>query len=110
MKYCSNNCGKNADRPGQRYCRSCHAEYIRRWRANSATARFRDRVRQAVRIAVNAGILTRLPCQVCGSEAEAHHPDYSKPLEVMWLCVPHHGAEHRRMKAAENLEPLQATA
>jgi hypothetical protein len=31
-------------------------------------------------------------CQRCGAEGrvEAHHADYSKPLEVEWLCKRHH--------------------
>lgn len=31
------------------------------------------------------------PCEICGSkDAQAHHPDYSKPLKVVWLCLKHH--------------------
>lgn len=36
------------------------------------------------------GVLVRQPCEVCGSKAQAHHNDYSKPLEVRWLCPLHH--------------------
>jgi formylmethanofuran dehydrogenase subunit E len=40
-------------------------------------------------------------CQQCGSEQwlHAHHDDYSKPLEVRWLCAMchhRHHAEERR--------------
>lgn len=39
--------------------------------------------------------LKKLPCQICGNtRAEAHHPDYSRPLEVVWLCRVHHCAVH----------------
>lgn len=33
-------------------------------------------------------------CEHCGlktQELEKHHYDYSKPLDVLWLCVPCHG-------------------
>lgn len=31
------------------------------------------------------------PCAVCGSTiTEAHHDDYSKPLDVIWFCRKHH--------------------
>lgn len=38
------------------------------------------------------------PCEVCGGHdrIQAHHPDYSKPLEIVWLCQPHHMELHRR--------------
>jgi hypothetical protein len=32
VKSCSR-CGKARDREGQRYCRACHADYVREWRA-----------------------------------------------------------------------------
>lgn len=52
--------------------------------------------------AVRSGKLTRHPCFVCGESAQAHHPDYSRPLDVVWLCLPHHRQAHaiaRRMDA-----------
>ena len=31
------------------------------------------------------------PCCVCGNNiSTAHHEDYSKPLEVVWVCLKHH--------------------
>lgn len=39
---------------------------------------------------------TKQPCVVCGElKVQAHHSDYSKPLDVMWLCLPHHKAWHK---------------
>lgn len=48
----------------------------------------------AVHAAVRYGKLVRGSCEVCGGVAEAHHADYSRPLEVRWLCLVHHRAEH----------------
>ena len=44
------------------------------------------------------GRLKRLPCEVCGeARSQAHHPDYSKPLEVVWLCQTHHKQLHSQL-------------
>lgn len=54
----------------------------------------KSRARKAVRRAVDSGKLTKLPCETCGStRVEAHHDDYSKPLDVRWLCFKHHREE-----------------
>jgi hypothetical protein len=46
-----------------------------------------------VRSAIRKGWIHRGPCEVCFSgPAEAHHDDYSRPLEVRWLCRKHHAA------------------
>jgi hypothetical protein len=54
-----------------------------------------DRAYTAVYRALKSGRLKKEPCEVCGAEkSQAHHDDYSKPLEVRWLCAVHHKALH----------------
>ena len=53
----------------------------------------------AVNLAIKQGRLSPQPCERCGNErADAHHPDYSKPLLVIWLCRSHHREVHGRNK------------
>ena len=46
--------------------------------------------------AVRDGRLVKMPCICCGSttRVHGHHEDYTKPLEVMWLCPKHHSILH----------------
>ena len=61
----------------------------------------RLRVKDAVKYAIKTGKLVRQPCSVCGAEpSEAHHPDYSRPLSVVWLCRPHHLEIHKSPNTA----------
>ncbi|WP_287244215.1 hypothetical protein [Mesorhizobium sp.] len=54
---------------------------------------------QALRSALNRGLVIQEPCEVCGAlVAEAHHPDYDRPMDVRWFCRRHHKQEHRRLK------------
>jgi hypothetical protein len=52
--------------------------------------------RNAVSNALRDGKIARRPCYFCGSEErlEAHHHDYSHPLDVVWLCSACHGKLH----------------
>lgn len=62
----------------------------------------RDRARRLVGRALRAGRLERLPCEKCGSvKSQAHHEDYSRPLDVRWLCFPCHRAEHGQTVVSE---------
>jgi len=73
-----------------------HREYLRRGKVKFPE---KYRARQAVANAVRDGRLLPYPCVVCGMEpAEAHHPDYSHPLDVVWLCRKHHREEHKRLR------------
>lgn len=73
----------------------------------------RNPIKRAAHIAVGNAIhskrLTKQPCEFCGSEdTQAHHDDYSKPLEVRWLCVPHHAQVHRELNRQRRLERFNA--
>lgn len=57
---------------------------------------------QAVSNAIRDGRLVRQPCEKCGAlKVQAHHDDYSKPLDVRWLCIPHHNLHHVREREQE---------
>jgi hypothetical protein len=60
----------------------------------------------AVKKALKDGTLARKPCEVCGSSKSIpHHPDYSKKLDVRWLCRTHHQLEHARLRK-EGTDPM----
>lgn len=70
-------------------------------RANEINREYRQRNREklrghnAVQVALRSGKIRRLACEACGNEkSEAHHDDYSKPLEVRWLCSVCHNKVH----------------
>jgi hypothetical protein len=67
---------------------------------------------QALKSAVRDGKLVRQPCEACAKNghvqygtSHGHHEDYSKPLEVIWLCSLH----HRWVHASRRSEVLTAT-
>lgn len=64
-----------------------------------------DQAQNLVETALSQGILVRpAACETCGSSKrfkdgrtaiQAHHTDYNKPLDVIWLCQECHHAWHR---------------
>jgi hypothetical protein len=58
--------------------------------------------------ATKSGKLKRKPCSVCGKKAEAHHDDYSKPLNVRWLCRTHHIEHHVRVREQAIIQNFKA--
>ena len=67
---------------------------VRASKLDPEVKRLRHNARRVTRRAIAEGKLVKLPCQVCGGDSEAHHPDYSKPLDVVWLCASHHKEIH----------------
>lgn len=67
-----------------------------------------ERAKRATSRAIQSGAIVRPNlCEQCGHSPEpnragkptihAHHHDYSKPLEVRWLCALCHAREHRAL-------------
>jgi len=53
----------------------------------------------AVGNAVRHGKLLKTLCHICGDvKVEGHHPDYDRPLDVVWLCTTHHKQTHSLLK------------
>lgn len=51
---------------------------------------------QILNHAIRDGIITRMPCIVCGNlKSHGHHDNYLKPLDVKWLCAKHHAHLHK---------------
>ena len=80
-------------------------DYKKAWRKrNAAKLRQQDkdrysaktRAQQVVRNRIYRGSASRGLCAFCGSApTDAHHQDYRKPLEVVWVCRTHHQAIHK---------------
>ena len=56
---------------------------------------------------VTAVPTTRRSCGQTHELIEAHHHDYSKPLDVEWLCPHCHARAHGRVKDLSHIEALQ---
>lgn len=63
---------------------------------------------KAVEQAIKSGKIDRQPCCVCGAHdgVEAHHEDYTKPLDVIWFCVQHHKERHKELRKLPPAERL----
>ena len=73
------------------------AEYSKRWRERNPVA---YKAKNAVNNAIRDGRLRKsVKCERCnaGGRLHGHHDDYSKPLDVMWLCVPCHKLRHKEL-------------
>jgi len=83
-----------------------YAAYLRNWHANhpgkqkiydGRIDRNKRNVRKKLGRAVKSGKIIKLNCKQCGNiNTQAHHEDYSKPLEVIWLCKNCHMEHHRK--------------
>lgn len=101
-KCCSRDCvrslGNMTENPG-RFAKS-----------KTYPAKAARRAYKLVNKALADGTITRRPCKECGSvDSHAHHEDYSRPLDVIWLCRTHHNQLHdqrRGRKADEQVEPI----
>ncbi|MEO8297089.1 MAG: hypothetical protein ABI574_04700 [Burkholderiales bacterium] len=72
-----------------------HSAAARRWSAKHPERR---RAQVELNNAVRDGRVTPWPVRAlpeCCSKPEGHHPDYSRPLDVVWLCAQHHDEVHQ---------------
>lgn len=111
VRYCSNVCRKRQDVFNTQSYWERHRERRReltkayfkkhpdakRLKAARYRNRYPERALAVDRVhkALKAGKLREMPCEKClDVRVHAHHDDYSKPLDVMWLCQKHHLEVH----------------
>lgn len=61
--------------------------------------KLKSTTRAKTNYAVKTEKLIKGSCEVCGTNENihAHHEDYTKPLQIKWLCSPHHTEAHKKM-------------
>jgi hypothetical protein len=93
--------------PSQRWCLACRNVWLRANRKRHgelpAAARRKAITRAYTNVLVKRGVLSREPCSCGNPVAQAHHPDYSNPRLVEWLCLACHRALHRPPPSPEFL-------
>lgn len=112
-------CGKPFASYSSCYCVDCASEWRRNYLKSRpdlskrlqerSNARRRSDPEEMVKVyvrsitsnAIKRGELIRQPCEVCFTveSVEAHHDDYTKPLDVRWLCRLHHAEHHKNEKS-----------
>ena len=85
--------------------REYRREYNKQWRKKNGyhnekkwDARNPEKIKahSKLKYAIRIGKVTKKPCEVCGKlRVHGHHPDYSRPYYVRWLCPLHHVAVDR---------------
>jgi hypothetical protein len=94
-------CGMSRDRAGQRYCKSCHAKYMRenrpKWKELTEEQKEKANCRSKAKTYQKRGKLAKGPCRVpgCMNPSQNHHPDYKNPLKILRYCRAHHLELHR---------------
>ena len=81
-----------------------HVEKFRRYRNGTELEIKKIKARSAVQHAISKNEIQKEPCAVCGNpKVQGHHEDYSKPLDVVWLCTRHHADRHIHLRNAKTL-------
>jgi hypothetical protein len=84
-----------AGRDPERVRESDRKKMAKRRASGSPDQKLRIAARNEVRKAKLRGDIEPGRCEVCGVEkTHAHHDDYTKPLDIRWLCREHHDQLH----------------
>lgn len=105
-------CGHLLAGVGQRwYCIPCRTIYAQKLIAISpftGEENVNAWARMLAHKAKRLGILSAKPCEGCGSaDAEMHHEDYFRPLDIKWLCRSCHMQTHGNLSEAGLIAQLE---
>jgi hypothetical protein len=61
---------------------------------NDPEISLKQKARTKAKKALLKGLIFKHNCSCGSAESEMHHPDYNKPLDVVWFCKPCHDDFH----------------
>ena len=106
--YCSRHCAVDAKRTARPKCKICDSPVrLMRNQYCSRSCRNKDLGFQSAPVRTYSGLYAKIrklypnpePCVICGVMGEhRHHPDYTKPFDVVWVCSPCHRKLHQTGK------------
>ena len=111
IRYSTHLVNKGTQKSIYKMCNECNTARLKKYRHTPGKAaivykatsgwakrnRIKSRAHARLNQSLKLGKITKLPCSVCGdTNSLAHHHDYSKPLDVVWLCRTHHAEEHAK--------------
>jgi len=81
-----------------KYYRGNRTLQSERWR-NKQENKIKKSAHDKLYLAMKRGNIIKKPCVVCNDlKSNGHHEDYSKPLDVIWLCNKHHYEHHQKSR------------
>jgi len=81
------------------HCREVQAKYSSKYYHEKLKDTEKQRTRNTTNTEIRAGRMVKMPCVFCGNKkSESHHPDYSDPFNIVWLCRKHHNLMHKAIK------------
>jgi hypothetical protein len=97
----------------KRLCQSCSAKRAKELRPKYSQMTDEERFKANARSYANSyqrrGALKPEPCVDCSNpDAEKHHHDYTKPLDVVWLCRTCHMRRHDEQRDDVPHETLES--
>lgn len=97
-KYCGVPCRQKGN---ARQLRTPEGWHYRQAHFKATRDKHKVACRRKTRAAIKSGALVPEPCDHCGADkVEAHHEDYTLPLDVTWLCRRCHNLHHARERIA----------
>ena len=94
--------------------RKKHREYVRKWihtekginsrkryRKGNKKVKIQSLAQNKINKLITNGKVIRGKCSICGNtKSHAHHEDYSKPFDIIWLCALHHKQRHIELRGS----------
>ena len=104
--------GRHPSRSRDRYNKSKKGRRIKARAQKKWELMYPERVKAYSKInraIKSGGIKPKSVCEVCFSQTklQGHHPDYSKPLNVIWVCTPCHAKIHHGEKFKDSVSLLK---